>query len=105
MTNHTSHFKQLELSLAINHPDTCYCAHNRAAFSREEGRGNKLRYWDILLLDVLFVSMISIKVKVKTTKGCSFFVQQLREHDVSPDFLLKKKKKLFLQFTVVQNNT
>lgn len=39
MTNHTSHFKQLELSLAINHLDTCYCAHNRAAFRREEGEG------------------------------------------------------------------
>lgn len=39
MTNHTSHFKQLELSLAINHLDTCYCAHNRAAIMREEGRG------------------------------------------------------------------
>lgn len=39
MTNHTSHFKQLELSLAINHHDACYCAHNRAAFRWEEGRG------------------------------------------------------------------
>lgn len=39
MTNHTSHFKQLEPSLAINHLDTCYCAHNRAAFKRGEGRG------------------------------------------------------------------
>lgn len=38
MTNHSSHFKQLELSLAINHLDTCYCARNRAAFRREESR-------------------------------------------------------------------
>lgn len=43
-----------------------------------------------MLFDVLFVSMISIKIKVKTTKGCSFFVQQLGEYDVFPDFLLKK---------------
>lgn len=105
MTNHTSHFKQLEPSLAINHLDTCYCAHNRAALRREENRGNfgsysvllvntllwnKLGDWDILLFDVLFVSMISIKIKVKTTKGITFFVQQLGEYDVSLDFLLKK---------------
>lgn len=111
MTNHTSHFKQLELSLAINHLDTCYCAYNRAAFRREEGRGNfgsysvlsvntllwnKLRDWDILLFNVLFVSMISIKIKVKTTKACIFFVQQLGEFDVSLDFFLKRTHFPFL---------
>lgn len=119
MTNHTSHFKQLELWLAINHLDTCYCAHNRAAFRKEEGRGNfgsysvllvntllwnKLRDWDILLFDVLFVSMISIKIKVKTTKACSFFVQQLGEYDVFPDFLLKKYTFSFLLIFVFAVN-
>lgn len=39
MTNRTSHFKQLELLLAINHLDTSYCARNRATFKREESEG------------------------------------------------------------------
>lgn len=37
VTNHTNQFKQLELSLAINHHDTCYSANNKAALRREEG--------------------------------------------------------------------
>lgn len=31
MTNHTNHFKQLELALVINHRDACRPASNRAA--------------------------------------------------------------------------
>lgn len=38
---------------------------------------------------VCFYSIISIKIKVKTTKDCIFFVQLLGEYDVSPLFLLK----------------
>lgn len=71
MTNHTNHFKQFELSLAINHLDTNYCAHIRAALRREEGKRSigrffssfghhttvlwkKLRDWDESVV-VLFV--------------------------------------------------
>ena len=53
MTNHTSHFKQLELSLAINHHDAGHCAHNRAAFRREEGRGDFGNYSVLLVNTVL----------------------------------------------------
>lgn len=54
MTNHTSHFKQLELSLAINHHDACYCAHNRAAFRREESRGDFGSYSVVLVNTLLW---------------------------------------------------
>lgn len=45
MTNHTDHFKQFELSLAINHLDTNYCAHIRAALRREEGKRSFGRFF------------------------------------------------------------
>lgn len=53
MTNHTNLFKQLELSLAINHLDTCYCAHNRVALRREEAKGNFGSYSVVLVNTLL----------------------------------------------------
>ncbi len=64
MTNHTSHFKQLELSLAINHLDSCYRARYRAASRREEGKGE---LWELF-------STFGQRAIVKQTQGLGHIV-------------------------------
>lgn len=104
MTNRTGRFKQLELSLAINHLDSCYCACNRAAFRREECRGGTSGaiqcFWSTHYCETnslagtyccsMCASMVSIKIKVKQ-QGTVFPLNSSLGNMFPQTFCLKSK--------------